>query len=321
MPDENTVPRSARRRISGAVWLALVGGALLAASYVMRTQRGEIARAEVSAASGAVFDGLRIDPSAVTLVRRGLKAPAVQLLHVRLTNESAENVEVRAITASCGCTVVEKLQNPVLIPGASVELQVRVTIQPYGTRNSRIGIETDQNGGASHSIALTLKGEDLNPPYAELIPDKLEVRGMVAGDTVQREFEVTSTESLDSSPWITGLRSSDVNVRAVVVGEPKSIDRGGAVSRSYRCKLEATIPETNDIAAACVLQLVTRVEGTKPTPPILVSVSHVAPVRAVPRELFFGAEHVAKGPLERTLVLISESGQPFEVEALPTDAP
>lgn len=144
-------------------------------------------------------------------------------VETRLTNSGTAALEIKQVTSSCGCTVVERLPNRVN-PGASVPVRVRVSSgTTEGDRKSLVTIDT--NDPHQPRLALTLTWNRV----AELhwSPRELEFGGVEVDEEKSERLvftrnpgskaEFPSVESVSNQVRVEPVESTDENSRVYKV--------------------------------------------------------------------------------------------------------
>lgn len=304
--------RRRRAAVCGGV-LGAAGIVLLASQFLPLSSQPSIPSGVDPAPDGEM---LKIDPPEVTVRRSRLQESSRHEIVFRLTNPSPRAIVLKSITSKCACTVPAKPANPLLVPGAGLSMPVRVDVPTYGVRDTRIEIELEGEPRRTFHIPIRLIGMAAEPPYAEIVPQRLELWGSMPGEAARREFEIVTHEVPDSEPWLTAFESKNSALRAVVLTPPSSKELNGIAFRTYSCLVEADVPSDPLTPTTGDLQLVTSSAGSKPSPKIFVSVAYRPSVRVAPSEVFFTFEDEQR---ERVVTMASESGEAFDIELLAID--
>lgn len=276
-----------------------------------------IAGCSGTAASSSTKAGLEISPLTAIVRRSAADKSGSRTISFKLKNRSSTPIHVAEVRPSCGCTVPEKWANGTLAAGETRELQVQLAVPQYGKKTSVIQIRTETNGvTATDEIKINLEGVERVVPHIESVPAKLEVRSYIGDAIASREFFVETIEQADTPAWFLGFSSADAELASVtLVEEPESKPQGANVRRQYKCRADVKVPAEIARPKHVLITLSTRtIQVGDPPKPILLRVERQPEIRCVPSAMFYSPKDLAEGRYERTLTIISNSGEAFDAE-------
>lgn len=270
-----------------------------------------------SAASSVAKVGLEISPLTAIVRRSAADESGSRTISFKLKNRSATPIHVAEVRPSCGCTVPEKWANGTLAAGETRELHVQLAVPQYGKKTSVIQIRTEINAvTATDEIKINMEGMERVVPHLESIPAELEVRSYIGDEIASREFFVETIEQANTPAWLLGFSSADAELASVtLVDEPESKPQGANVRRQYKCRADVKVPIEIARPKHVVVSASTRtVQSGDPPKSILLRVERQPEVRCVPSAMFYSEKDLAEGRHERTLTIISNSGEAFDAE-------
>jgi hypothetical protein len=150
----------------------------------------------------------------------------------RLRNEGLEDLAIRSITASCGCTVVPDYPKTVR-PGKEVAIPIHLAATQPGLRTVIVEVETDSPRTPRLTAQITMES-DAPLPHLMSIPTNLSF-GVVTDGRASQPFRVASRERGEEPPWIEGASSplEGVAIAGGVTREVPIPNGSGAVIRNY----------------------------------------------------------------------------------------
>lgn len=270
-----------------------------------------------TAASSPPKAGLEISPLTAIVRRGAADESGSRNIIFKLKNHSGIPMHVAEVRPSCGCTLPVKWADGTLAAGETRELHVQLTVPQYGKKSSVIPIRTEIKGVAStDEIKIDMEGMERVVPHLESIPTELEVRSYFGDEIASREFIVETIEQADTPAWLLGFSSADAELASItLLDEPELKRQGANVRRHYKCRADVKVPTEIGQPKYVVMAPSTRtVQSGDPPKSILLRVERQPEVRCVPSAMFYSEKDIAEGRYERTLTIVSNSGDAFEAE-------
>lgn len=180
-------------RIVYPMFLIFVVGLAIVVTRYRQVESGLECRVDV------IQDPLTVAPQVFVMSRNDEKSLRQQL---KLTNRSRQTIRVSEVTASCGCTVIEAVKNPEIVPGGELAISFSGSPPAFGHKVAHITIETDLPSFERIVIPVRLEGGSLNAPFVSHYPKEITVSGTQAQKTAEGKFSVQAIESIGASFWL-----------------------------------------------------------------------------------------------------------------------
>ena len=112
--------------------------------------------------------------------------PGASRVSFTVTNRGSRTIRIVSVETTCGCTVAEAHSGVKLTPRASTTLAVSATPPQFGNKETYVFVNTDDPAEPQLRIKLTLRSQEVNPPYITVAPTELRSQGSRPGEILSR---------------------------------------------------------------------------------------------------------------------------------------
>lgn len=160
---------------------------------------------------------IEFSPSTVEVAYETGSAGAVTEV-VQVKNRGTKPVLIDQVRTSCHCTLVEKLGNPTIDAGTSVEFTLKLQPPSIGQTNSHVDIQTRCGDDLKwHRLPVVLRGKELEVPHlVSTMPPQIWLNLNPSESDNSHVFSFETIEKKSATPWITGVETSIEHLAAAL---------------------------------------------------------------------------------------------------------
>lgn len=258
-------------------------------------------------------------PPRAEVARIKVDDPSDVMIQFRFVNRGRRPIEIQSVKTSCGCTVAGDPSKWILKPRDDATLDIRATLPIHGEKLATLTVTVSDGESQAILVPIVLRGVEPKPPFVDEAPERLELRPSSDDDELRREFDIVTVESDSDEPWITGFDSTMPLIRTEIVDCIINRNRGSAISRQYKVVLTADAKTLNNDPVGAWLSVVSRTPAVSQTKRIFVMIAPKTGLQVSPARVFFSHADIARGVVERNVVLTDGDADNSELVVLPAE--
>lgn len=185
-------------------------------------------------------DSLVVEPNEIEM---NLDSESSLRQQLQLTNRGNQVIRIELVSATCGCTVIQKIENPEISPGGKLAIMISGSPPALGQKHAHITIETNSRSAKTIVIPVRLIGGSLNVPFISHHPKEVTVTKTHPTAIGNGEFSVQAIELIGTPFWLRRDQCDSNELRVWSESDPvedKLSDQH--VRRTYTFQVATAVP-------------------------------------------------------------------------------